>query len=67
VTEYGVTEAVMMRLDHGSDWKVTFAPLDGADGDEIRLRITKGKLDQMSFAAPYTLSEIDELGERDDG
>jgi hypothetical protein len=65
MVEYGVREAVLVKRDGGSIWHVTFAPLHGAAGEEIMVEVSRARLEQMSFAAPYTLAEIETLGEID--
>jgi hypothetical protein len=63
MVEYGVREAVLVKRDGGSIWHVTFAPLHGAEGEEIMVEVSRARLEQMSFAAPYTLDEIETLGQ----
>lgn len=65
MVEYGVREAVLVKRDGGSIWHVTFAPLNSAAGEEIMVEVSRARLEQMSFAAPYTLAEIEKLGEID--
>jgi|tagenome__1003787_1003787.scaffolds.fasta_scaffold19630631_2 hypothetical protein len=36
-------------------------PLGDAGGDEIVVNVSRVRLEQMSFAAPYTLIEIEGL------
>lgn len=59
--EYGVREAVLVKREGGSRWQVTFAPLNDAEGDVIVVEVTRARLEQMSFAAPYTMIEIEGL------
>jgi hypothetical protein len=64
MARYVVREAVLMRTDNGSMWKVIFAPEGGGNG-EIEIMVSPARLEQMSFAAPYTQIEIE--GIRDSG
>jgi hypothetical protein len=57
---YAVREAVLVKASEGSVWRVTFAPVEG-DGDTIMVEVTPATLERMSFAAPYTLAEIETL------
>jgi hypothetical protein len=59
--EYGVREAVLIKRDGGSIWQVTFAPLHGDEGDTIVVEVSRARLESMSFAAPYTMIEIEGL------
>jgi hypothetical protein len=61
--EYRVREAVLVKRNDRSIWHVTFAPLNGSKADEIMVEITPARLERMSFAAPYSLDEIEELGD----
>jgi hypothetical protein len=63
VTEYGVREAVLMKQDGGSVWQVTFAPANSTKAEEIVVKVSRARLEQMSFAAPYTLAEIEAIQE----
>lgn len=59
-------QAILVKRNSGSAWHVTFAPLHGADGDEIKVKVSRVRLEQMSFSAPYTLADIERLREPDD-
>jgi hypothetical protein len=66
--QYVVREATLhQRPDGSSIWRVTFAPSAGAEGDEIALEISPARLERMSFAAPYSEADIDELTDRSQG
>jgi len=62
--QYVVREALLHKRPDGSSvWRVTFAEAAGGDGRDIVVEITPARLERMSFAAPYSEEEIDELRE----
>ena len=67
---YLVHEATLIRrAQGGSMWSLRFRPFGGDLGattsgaDEIVVLVSPDKVDDMLFAVPYTLAEIDALRE----
>ena len=56
---YWVEEAVKIRTEQGSFWRVTFET-EGA-GERIMVRVTPARLEALTFAAPYSEVEIEAL------
>jgi hypothetical protein len=57
--QYRVREAVLIKTETGSAWKVTFALVDDEASDEIEIWVLPDRVDAMSFAARYTVDEIE--------
>jgi hypothetical protein len=56
---YMVREAVLVKTPNGSAWTVRFVPLAGEpEAEEVLVLISPMDLDNMTFAHPYTLVEI---------
>lgn len=61
MAQYIVQEAVLhQRSDGTSVWQVRFRST-GDQADETTVEISPARLERMSFAAPYSESELDEL------
>ena len=63
MARYMVREAVLLNEPGGSMWHVMFAAMDGSEAEEISVTVSPVKLEQMTFAAPYTAIEIEALRE----
>jgi hypothetical protein len=63
MARYVVSEAVLVRAEANSAWRLTFSPMDG-DGEEIRLVVASDVVEEMSFADAYTSVEIEALKAR---
>jgi hypothetical protein len=60
-TLYKVTEAVLLKRDEGSMWRLTFSPQGSVGDEDIKVLISPDRLDNMYFATLYGLEEIDAL------
>ena len=59
-----VREAVLSRTWSGHAWRVRFAPVTSDAEEEVVVLISPRDIDQMTFAHPYTLGEIEDFADR---
>jgi len=64
---YVVTSAVLVKVEGGSRWKITFEPKDAAQGDgrAEQAVVSSDKIDYLFFDATYTLGQIQALEDED--
>jgi hypothetical protein len=63
-TRYMVREAVLSKTWSGHAWRVRFAPVTSDAEEEVVVLISPRDIDQMTFAHPYTLGEIEDFADR---
>jgi len=59
-----VREAVLSRTWSGYTWRVRFGPVTSDAEEEVVVLISPRDIDQMTFAHPYTLGEIEDFADR---
>lgn len=59
--EYRVTEAVLVKRDDGSAWRLTFTPESSSSEASIEILLSPERVDDMFFAVTYTLAEVEAL------
>ena len=66
---YRVREAVLVRTATGSEWTVTFSPLEtdeiGPHAGEVVIWVSPERIDAMSFGSRYTLVEVEGFRDED--